>query len=103
MQWRAIVKSKLTFFDNKMRVFLINAIVLSKYSFSFIPEAFNAVGMITILCHNCFGVIDTEMFKIAHIKGAITSITIRVKLSALIVVAIIGISISFVVSLTASV
>lgn len=50
IRWCGIVKTKLTLVDKKMKVFLVNAIVFSKYSFGLRPEVFNSVNVVMVLC-----------------------------------------------------
>ena len=50
-----------------MEVLLIDPIIFSEYSFRLIPKVLNAIDVIVFTASKLFRVIDSEMFKIAHI------------------------------------
>ena len=62
MRWCAVVKAKLTFFDKKMKMFLVNAVVLSKHSFGLIPKVFDIVDVIRVFC-KFFGMVNSKLLK----------------------------------------
>ena len=61
-----------------MEVLLIDSIILSECSFRLIPEVLNAIDVIVFTASELFRVIDSEMFKLAHIQCIVTSIAIRI-------------------------
>ena len=50
-----------------MEVLLIDSIILSECSFRLIPEVLNAIDVIVFTASELYRVIDSEMFKLAHI------------------------------------
>ena len=50
-----------------MEVLLIDSIILSECSFGLIPKVLNAIDVIVLTASKLFRVIDSEMFKLAHI------------------------------------
>ena len=50
-----------------MEVFLIDPIILSERSFRLIPKVLNAIDVIVLTASKIFRVIDSGMFKFAHI------------------------------------
>ena len=84
-----------------MEVFLINPIILSECSFRLIPKVLNAIDVIVFTASELYRVIDSEMFKLAHIHCIVTSIAIRIKKqSGLILRLITGIRVVCLVSAT---
>ena len=61
-----------------MEVLFIDPIIFSESSFRLIPKVLNAIDMIIFTTSELFRVIDSEMFKLAHIQCIVTSITIRI-------------------------
>lgn len=60
-----------------MQVFLVNAIVFSKYSFGLTPEVFNIVDVIMIFC-KFFRMINSKSLKITHIKRIVAFMAISI-------------------------
>ena len=50
-----------------MEVLLIDPIIFSECSFRLIPKVLNAIDVIVFTASKLFRVIDSEMFKLAHI------------------------------------
>lgn len=50
-----------------MEVLFIDPIIFSESSFRLIPKVLNAIDMIIFTASELFRVIDSEMFKLAHI------------------------------------
>lgn len=50
-----------------MEVFLINPIIFSESSFGLIPEVLNAIDVIVFSASELYRVIDSKVFKLAHI------------------------------------
>ncbi|KTF07485.1 hypothetical protein MGSAQ_001015 [marine sediment metagenome] len=61
-----------------MEVLLIDSIILSECSFRLIPKVLNAIDVIVFTANKLYRVIDSEMFKLAHIQCIVTSIAIRI-------------------------
>ena len=61
-----------------MEVLLIDPIIFSECSFRLVPKVLNAIDVIVFTASELFRVIDSEMFKLAHIRCIVTSITIRI-------------------------
>ena len=61
-----------------MEVLLINAIIFSECSFRLIPEVLNTIDVIVFTTSKHFRMIDSEVFKLAHIQGIVTSIAISI-------------------------
>ena len=61
-----------------MEVLLIDPIIFSEYSFRLVPKVLNAIDVIAFTASKLFKVIDSEVFKLAHIQCIVTSITISI-------------------------
>lgn len=61
-----------------MEVLLIDPIIFSECSFRLVPKVLNAIDVIVFTASELFSVIDSEMFKLAHIQCIVTLITIRI-------------------------
>lgn len=61
-----------------MEIILINFIIFPEGSFRLIPEVLNTVNVIVFTTSELFRVIDSEVFKVAHIQCILTSIAISI-------------------------
>ena len=61
-----------------MEVLLIDTIILSECSFRLVPKVLNAIDVIVLTASKLFRMIDSGMFKLAHIHCIVTSIAIRI-------------------------
>jgi hypothetical protein len=61
-----------------MEMLLIDPIMFSECSFRLIPKVLNAIDVIAFTASKLFKVIDSEVFKLAHIQCMVNSITISI-------------------------
>jgi len=63
---RAVVESKLTFFEEQQKVLTRGTVVFSENTFGLAPEVFDTVDVVAAAFYEVFGVINAVMFE-AHL------------------------------------